>query len=281
MVSVQTKANPIKDSTNALLTGKPQDHPDRKEAPVILGYSRGSEVGLDDVELDEEALGEIREVKLAKTTNISVQARWAWWCRRCLARGWPPLVVTPRKLEVAAALLRKGRYRSGQAYIGVIKHHFIRSGGRWTHQLDQVNRELNRAMARGLGPPRRAAPLPIDEFNKLHADQVETRRKDYWPAAGMATAIASSAWLLREIESSAAMLGDIMLHEGDGEGDCGWAEWSLPATKTDTRAEGVVRALACACPSKSCPVLALRQVATTSELIRLGGRQSWSRLPSR
>ena len=42
----------------------------------------------------------------------------------------------------------------------------------------------------------------------------------------------------------------------------------MPASKTDPTAQGVTRALACACPSKLCPVWAMRAVITAAELTR-------------
>ena len=114
-------------------------------------------------------------------------------------------------------------------------------------------RDLNRAMERGLGPAMKADPLPLDILYAMAAEHIEAGRKRAWPAAGLDAAGISSAWLLRELESSSAALGDFAIHETTDAGSCGWAEWTLPATKTDTKAEGVTRALACACPSAMCP----------------------------
>ena len=123
-------------------------------------------------------------------------------------------------------------------------------------------------MDRGLGPAKKADPLPLEILYNLSPEQFETGRRTYWPAIGLDAAGISSAWLLRELESSSAALSDLVLHESVSGSTCGWAEWTLPATKTDTKAEGVVRSLACACPSPLCPVSAARRAATASELVR-------------
>ena len=252
----------------ALTETAPASHPCRANAPVRETYTRGSEEGLDNVDMDEDAVEEIRAKELATTTVPTVGARWAWWLRRCQARSWQPLEITPRRLEIAAALLNRGRYRSAPAYISEIKKRFIKSGGFWTQQLDLHTRSLNRALARGQGPPRKAEEIPVEGIMDLPKALVEQARTAAWPAAGVQVVVINAAWLLREIESSAAVLSDVTLHEPEGPGTCGWAEWLLPASKTDPSAQGVTRALACACPSKLCPILALRSVITTSELTR-------------
>ena len=244
-------------------------HPFRAEAPTRRHYSRGCEAGLDDVRYDNEVLNQVRTDKYARTSRAPRSARWKWWTNRCRARKWDPYKITPRKLEMAAGLLQKGGYRSAKAYLAVIKGHFVLKGGKWTHQLDHVMRGLVRAVERGLGPAKKTAPLPLEALYALPADQVEQRRTATWPAAGLDAAGISCAWLLRELESSAAKLSDITIHESLDGLSCGWAEWVLPATKTDPKAEGVTRSLACACPSPLCPVNAARKVATAAELIWL------------
>ena len=135
-------------------------------------------------------------------------------------------------------------------------------------QLGARVRCLNRALNRGLGPPRKADEFPIEAALEIPEGRLEAARSSTWPTACTPTMIACCAWLLRELESSAATLADVTLHEPEGTRGCGWAEWVLPACKTDTAANGITRALACACPSKLCPVSALRTVATASELVR-------------
>ena len=113
--------------------------------------------------------------------------------------------------------------------------------------------------------------MPIQRIVELPEEKVRRLRKQYWPAAGIDTALVSCAWLLREIESSTARLGDITFHRESARGitgNCGWAEWRLPVSKTDQKGDGTVRSLACACPSTMCPVAALRRVAKWAKSVR-------------
>ena len=149
-----------------------------------------------------------------------------------------------------------------------MKKRFIKAGGHWTHQLDLQLRDLNRAMMRGQGPARNADEFPIEALANIPKGRIDRARNEEWPAAGIPSVIVCAAWLLRDLESSAAVLSDVTLHETDDSKSCGWCEWLLPASKTDPTAQGVIRALACACPSPLCPVLAMRKVITASELAR-------------
>ena len=73
--------------------------------------------------------------------------------------------------------------------------------------------------------------------------------------------------MLREIESSAAFLMSVTLHDPEpgGHANCGWAEWNLPGSKTDPVALGTTRSLGCACPSPLCPAAAMRRVVNVAK----------------
>ena len=58
----------------------------------------------------------------------------------------------------------------------------------------------------------------------------------------------------------------------DGQGPCGWANWLLPVSKTDVRALGKNRALACACPAPGCPVWHMRRIVAVSSAARISAR---------
>ena len=62
---------------------------------------------------------------------------------------------------------------------------------------------------------------------------------------------------LREIELAAATTDQIQFLPGLG---CGLAVFSLPVSKADPMALGKARSLSCACPSRACPVAALRKL---------------------
>ena len=231
----------------------------RPDAPRQRQYARGSAAKLDASGCDAEAVHVLRSDIFAASTKKSATSRLKLWFDRCRARRWDPKRITPARLEIAAALLKKGRYRAGGAYLTAIKRFYIRHGGRWSEELALVVSDVSRSLTRGQGPPRQADPLPLEQISKLDPGSIRRLCKTYWPAAGVDVAIVACAWMMREIETAAAAVADITVHS-DGTGGCGWAEWLLPASKTDTKAHGTVRSLACACPSPLCPVGALRRV---------------------
>ena len=206
------------------------------------------------VEKDTEAVSLMHQKRFAKTTVGSMKVRAKWWQDRCGARGWAVASVSPARLEIAGALLTRGQYRSIESYISAIKRAHVSAQGVWTDLHMQVASDAIRAGCRGKGPGRQAAPLPLEELidkmaeHRLHAHE-------HWPEEPASVLVVVCAWLVREIESSSAMVEHVCVHEPqDGQAGCRWAEWKLPATKTDTAAQGTTRSLGCACPSRLCPV---------------------------
>ena len=150
--------------------------------------------------------------------------------------------MSVQMLEVAGALLCKGGYRSGRAYLGTIKRMHVRTGGTWTAQHTLAFEDARRACERGMGSPEQADPLPLEGIVGLDSSVVARYARDSWPAAGIDAVIMSCAWLLREIETSLARLEDVKLHPApDGDRGCGWAEWWFPAPQTDLRGRGTKR----------------------------------------
>ena len=67
--------------------------------------------------------------------------------------------------------------------------------------------DAKRALLRGLGAASKAAPLPLEKLaDNDNKAAIDSRRSASWPAAGISAAVAASAWLLREMESSSAFL---------------------------------------------------------------------------
>ena len=134
----------------------------REDVPTVLNYSRGSTADLDEVREDSKAVKVLRAAKFAKSARSSYRARLKWWEDRCKIRGWNPREVTPLKLEVAAALLKKGKYRSASLYLSSIKRQYVEAGGAWTDQHQLVIADGIRAVQRGQGPAKQADPLPLE-----------------------------------------------------------------------------------------------------------------------
>ena len=238
----------------------------RASAPERGGaYTRGSARNLGRATDDEAARRVVRERIHAKSSHSSNKSRKKWWLTRCLERSIPPTPVTVEHFELAAALLTKGKYRSGKAYLAMMKRLHVEDDHEWTAKHALAMRDLSRAIARGQGPAKQAGPLPLLRIAELPRAKLSRVRKAYWPAAGVDAAIISCAWLLREMESSTARRGDVVHKDGRG---CGWIEWKLPVSKTDQKAEGTTRSLACACPSVLCPVAAMVRVLKWSDAVK-------------
>jgi hypothetical protein len=67
--------------------------------------------------------------------------------------------------------------------------------------------------------------------------------------------------MLREIELAAAVVGQFVIHEGDG---CGTATIDLPVSKSDVKALGKRRTHVCTCPSPLCPVAAATRLLASA-----------------
>ncbi|CAK0789745.1 unnamed protein product [Prorocentrum cordatum] len=247
--------------------GEGDGHPWHDLAPAQRPCRKGAAKGLDAFAEDANAVEALRPARFAKTSRDSHRSRLQWWYDRCSARKLAPFPLSAELVELAGALLRRGCYRSGAAYISAMKRQHVLLGSPWTDQLKLACSDAVRSLERGMGPARQADPLPIDRLRSQGAlDQISRGSRDAWPAAGVDVMVASAAWMLREIESSAAMVQHIVFFDpmGEEEGPCGCAEWLLPASKADVRALGKKRCLGCACPAPLCPVAALRRVVGAS-----------------
>ena len=238
-------------------------HPWRPGTAVRLPYRRGSAKGLDNVKEDAAVINRLVLAKFATSSMGSTRSRTRWWTQRCASRKWAVVPVTVEKLELAAALLKEGGYRSACLYLATIKRLHVQAGYKWTQQLNLEMADAKRAVNRGRGPDRQADPLPLDEIGELTEEQVEAARREYWPAAGREAAVVCCAWLVREVEASTAFEGAVTLRLG-GDKECDWATWDLPASKADWLALGKQRALGCACPAALCPAAAMRKVLRTA-----------------
>ena len=177
---------------------------------------------------------------------------------------WP---VTVEKLRLAAALLRRGGYRSAPAYLYAIKRANAVRGHGWTEGLQVELADAVRATTRGLGPAAQAEPFDMNAITKLAEDGVHVVVQGEAPERPLDAVLVASWWLLREIELSTATIGQTAFTGQCGQDSPGAvATLMLPISKADPTALGRRRALGCSCPSAACPVAALRRLA--------GGRAS-------
>jgi hypothetical protein len=251
--------------------------------PVRVPYARGSAVGLDEADADQDACDRIQDLKWAASGAHSRRSRESWWLRRAAQRDLEAYPLNPDSLRLAAGLLRKGGYRSAEMYLSTFKNAHVRLGYHWTEQLALEHTECIRAVRRGLGPPRRADALPLDDIGSIRVQEEDPLETPHTLAVSRDVAIVSSWWMLREIELAAATIGQLTIEarnpEGSPNGLCGRAVFNLPVSKSDYRALGKIRTHNCACPSPVCPVAAAQRLRARAIALAARGRKALPTAP--
>ena len=176
--------------------------------------------------------------------------------RKALAQwGMVPYPPTVEKIEMVAAVLKEGEYRSASSYLGQYRADSERAGCEVTGPLQRAFKDMTRSCNRGLGPGAKSMGLPLPRLREL-----PQARQPWVPGGPICprTALVAGSWFLtREVvlATSRACLVTVV------EGTPATVSWSLPASKSDLRAEGVERThlggrIGVADPG--CPVCALR-----------------------
>ena len=161
--------------------------------------------------------------------------------------GYPSCYpLTDEILSSVGAALLAGGYTSGFSYIQEMKLQHLERNFEIGPAIARRLNQLDAALARGQGPPKRAPEVKPSElaFDAAVAD-------DGGPICGSSRAfIVSSAWLLREIEAADLDLSarSVRLH-ADGS-----ASLNVPMSKADQRGVGATRRLACTCRSNGDPL---------------------------
>ena len=228
-------------------------------------YKIGSAAGLDDTVYDTVVLDELEHLKAAKGTIVSRQARVRWWTTRCAARKLAPWPLSPDKVKLAAALLKRGGYRSAPAYLYAMKRANTLRGHAWSGRLQLEMADAVRATTRGLGPPAQAAAFDILAVAQLVGKKFVGDQGVGIPRQPIDVVLVASWWLLRELELSTALTSQLVFVGVCGESSTrASVEFHLPISKTDPRALGKRRSLACTCPFDACPVAAARRLVRSS-----------------
>ena len=199
---------------------------------------------------DGAAIKEVEKDTHTATARLSITARANWWLARAKARNIAPLPLDTDKLRLAAAILKKGQYRTAEQYLYTMKKMHIQAGREWPEQYTSVLSDLRRSCKGGLGPARGAEPLAQGSVRAEYQHGVVRLLKE--------AILVGRSWLLREIELAALTVKDLILTEGHG---CGNARINIWTSKTDTQAKGASRVLPCTCPARECPVKAVKALA--------------------
>ena len=156
---------------------------------------------------------------------------------------------------LAAGLLKRGCYRSGELYLSAIKRWHVGLGHGWTAQMALAFQDAVRSLRRGRGPARQADPIDLDAAVRVNTMAVHAMGCKV--GAPVPAVMVASWWMLRELEASTATLGQVSFEGGPG---CGSGKLNLPISKADIAALGKKwRSYCCACPSRVCPVLHLKK----------------------
>ena len=199
----------------------------------------------------EEARKKFTEDIHAPSQRSVVKAKLATLERAlamCNLEMFPP---TPFKIQSIGTVLKAGRYRSAETYLGIYKAEAERRGFGWSDLEVRAARDAKRSCQRGLGGPQRALPLPFRRLGELPGGW------EPWVGngpMGPRNLVVLGAWfMMREVEAANALSKDVTIHISQGKPR---VTWSLPASKSDQRATGTTRSHGCSCqevPLPTCP----------------------------
>ncbi|CAE7359049.1 icd [Symbiodinium natans] len=232
----------------------------RQAEPGVKPYSRGSEALVSQIERDPEALmqalEEFENDKFASSNVGNADSRQAWWARRAETANVLPYPLTFSKVALAGALLKAGGYRSAGAYFGALKRRHIELDHPWSDRLTLAVKDALRSCLRGIGPDKHCQAFDLRSVIEVQEPEVQPG----WPRFPVATVVLFSLFACREVEAACRKRSQVTFE--DKEGTCGVVILSLPATKNDPKAEGVIRKQGCTCSTSPelCPVRAARMI---------------------
>ena len=233
--------------------------PLRGDAPGRQRRSTGQFPILNSEELRAAALAAVRAGCYALSSQPGVKSRRKFLRKALQLWQQVPFPPTVGKIERVAATLRYGKYRSASSYLGQYRADSEREGYTLDGPLNRSFTDMSRSCTRGIGAPIRSKALPLERLGEL------PRSRKPWVLHGPVsprTAIVVGAWFLtREVELSCSRACLVRVTEGSPA----TISWSLPASKSDLRADGVERVHVCGCEGAQkpgCPVCSMRKHLT-------------------
>ena len=203
--------------------------PPRNDGQQVQPYARGSKrsavlIAADPAER-ASAAAELKERIFAQSNKSSVAIKLNTWMEVAQAAGFQdPFALDPELLYNVGGVLWKANYRSIDSYMGVARQEMILQHGSIPEALTIHFRRISRAAARGRGPAKQASEIPFLRLNELpNAQKPLGPHGPCWPQR---LAVASSWWMLREIEASNLTLSCIDFKESE-------VSVLLPTSKTD------------------------------------------------
>ena len=206
----------------------------RETEPLVKPYTRGSESVVRKLETNpaglNQALGEFEADKFAASNVGTVSSRQAWWKRRSEAANIKPYPLDLKRISLAGALLKAGRYRSASAYFSAFRRRHVELDFAWTDRLELAVKDALRSCERGLGPDKQRKAFDLAEVVSLPV--VPT--KDGWPRFPKETVVFACC----EIEAACRIRAQVTFEER--RLSCGVVATNLPASKADPTGVGVV-----------------------------------------
>ena len=182
--------------------------------------------------LKSKANRELGEAKLlrdrfAPTTHRARASRIGTLKLLVRDAGFELVPVTVLSLNVVAAALKAGGYRTGISYITMWESLHREAGHEWTTDLAQAKQWARKSIERGLGPNKHAATVLLEKLvSNVASDSL------------LDMAIVGALWMLRGAE-----LAGLLIEQAKVEEDESAATFILGAHKTNSEAHRCERTL--------------------------------------
>lgn len=168
-----------------------------------------------------------------KRANVELLAK--------LAQGGGVLYPLQRATVVAvAAALKAAAFRSGDQYLGELCLGHVEAGFEIPAWLARTFDQSKMAVLRGMGPPKRAGELKLQDVAVDARLGLGSGPDEVWKPWD--AYVVACAWLLREIELAGARVGHVTF-----DANMKTATILLPVSKCDTGGTGVSRTRRCTC----------------------------------
>ena len=180
-----------------------------------------------------------RKLIYASGTSAAKDSHLSLWAQICKERGLPNMPISPESIHEVGSVLRAAGYRSGYSYVLDAKLEHIRKGHTWNEALELALHDAKRALTRRLGGA--AEEMRLEWLPSL---PVVERDDGRLPRGGPLAWAFGMRFLLREVELSSIVVADLIV-----DLICKHITLIIPVSKTDTRAAGCRRTLACRNPN--------------------------------
>ena len=119
--------------------------------------------------------------------------------------------LTPKLVEEVAAAMKEADPRGAEQYLGEFRLAHIEADEALSPALARMFAKCRRSVARGLGPPKKAAELPLSIILLDVGGRPGDPRALRHPVAAY---VVAEGWMLREIEEANIELAHVTVHRG-------------------------------------------------------------------